>query len=143
MGSSAALRPDSQFDDLTILVVEDHRDSRDALRQFLEYLGARVLTAENGLEALALLHRAPDVVLCDLRMPHMDGFGFLERLRRDPTHARIPVIAVTAFGAKADLLQTYVAGFAAHLTKPIDPDALVSTLTKVRQSRAPRRPRRR
>ena len=69
------------------MVVEDHPDSRELLRQVLEPLATRVLLAENGYEALALLRtdrRLPDVILCDLLMPAMDGLNFARRLQQEP-----------------------------------------------------------
>jgi PleD family two-component response regulator len=72
--ASESLDESRLLDGLTILVVEDHEDSREAMRQFLEYLGARVLLARDGLEGVQLLKtEAPDVTLCDLRMPGMGG----------------------------------------------------------------------
>ena len=107
---------------VTILVVEDHEDSRDVLRQIVASTGATVLTAANGEEAMALLatRSAPDLVFCDLMMPRMNGYEFLDWLRRQPHLARIPVIAVSALGAPADAMKTWAAGFSGHLVKPVD-----------------------
>lgn len=116
---------------VTVLVVEDHEDSRDLLRHILESLGARVLVARNGHEGLGIVARhAPDIVLCDLLMPVMDGFAFLRAVRRHPTARRVPVVAVTALGADRDLHETWRAGFDGHLTKPIDYDSILSVLER-------------
>lgn len=115
-----------------ILVVEDHPDSRDLLRQILQSVGARVLLAADGAEALRVAtSEPPDLILCDLKMPVMDGFAFLHHLRHTPDVARIPVVAVTALGGEADLQRTWLAGFDGHLTKPIDHDAVVATVDRV------------
>jgi CheY-like chemotaxis protein len=107
---------------VTVLVVEDNDDSRDMLRQIVGSFGATVLSAANGEEAIALLatRAAPDLVLCDLMMPRMNGFEFMDWLRRQPHLSRIPVIAVSALGAEADVMKTWSAGFSGHLVKPVD-----------------------
>ncbi|MGH7267031.1 MAG: response regulator [Candidatus Rokuibacteriota bacterium] len=121
---------------MTILVVEDHADSREALAEILRYFGARTLLARDGADALAALASVvPDVVLCDLSMPVMDGFGFLERVRQDPRLAHLPVIATTALGSRADRSRTRRAGFAGHAVKPIEADALVARLARWAGSR--------
>ena len=125
MGLSPVSMPKAPKLDLTgvtILIVEDHEDSRDMLRQIVGSFGATVLSASNGEDAIALLttRAAPELVLCDLLMPRMNGFQFMEWLRRQPHLARIPVIAVSALGAEADFMKTWSAGFSGHLVKPID-----------------------
>jgi CheY-like chemotaxis protein len=131
-----------KLDGLTILVVEDHADSRELLRQVLEPLATRVLVAENGYEALAILRtdrRPPDVILCDLLMPAMDGLNFARRLQQEPEWKSIPIVAVTALGQLADYIMTWTHGFQAHLTKPIDPALLVDVVRKLGRHR-PARP---
>jgi signal transduction histidine kinase/ActR/RegA family two-component response regulator len=117
------------FGDLTILLIEDTEDSLEATQVMLEVLGAEVLVARDGLEALDVMamHR-PDLVLCDLRMPRMDGFEFLRELCRiqGPDHA--PVVAVSGLVSKGDHERTEAAGFKGHLNKPFDDTALVSAV---------------
>jgi CheY-like chemotaxis protein len=123
------------------LVVEDHADSRELLRQVLEPLASRVLLAENGYEALAILRtdrRPPDVILCDLLMPAMDGLNFARRLQQEPEWKSIPIVAVTALGQLADYIMTWTHGFQAHLTKPIDPALLVDVVRKLGRTRSAR-----
>jgi len=122
----------------TVLVVEDHADSADAMRQILTSLGARVVLAGDGLEGLVVLKRErPSIVLCDLRMPIMDGFQFIGHLRADPRFARLPVLAFTALGDGDDLMKTWQAGFDGHLTKPVDYDTVASTLERVLWAQGP------
>jgi CheY-like chemotaxis protein len=113
----------------TILLVEDHDDSRDAFGQILASLGHRVLLAANGRDALQVVASVrPDLVLCDLRMPGMDGFEFMAALR---AQGKLPltVIAVTGSAPEpATLSRLQAAGFADHLTKPLDYDVIVGTL---------------
>ena len=116
---------------VTVLVVEDHEDTRELFRRILESLGVRALVARHGHEALDLLGgHSLDLVLCDLRMPVMDGFAFLRAMRGDPSARRVPVVAVTAHGADRDLDATWRAGFDGHLTKPIDYDSMVAVLER-------------
>jgi CheY-like chemotaxis protein len=115
-----------------VLVVEDHADSRDLIRQILQSVGVQVQVARDGAEALRVVTGAPpDLILCDLIMPIMDGFAFLDRIRRTPAVKHVPVIAVTAMGGDGDLQRTWRAGFDGHLTKPIDYDSVVGTVDRV------------
>jgi CheY-like chemotaxis protein len=120
------------LDGIVVLVVEDHEASREATTLLLQSLGARVLTAANGTAALhSLGAEIPHVVLCDLRMPEMDGFAFVQRVRRDPRLARLPVIALTARGDTRTFLRTWSASFDTHLTKPVAVDTLVDAVRRV------------
>jgi signal transduction histidine kinase/ActR/RegA family two-component response regulator len=117
------------FSSLTILVVEDIDDSLEATLTMLRLLGARVLAARDGIEALEVLQdHNPDLVLCDLRMPRMDGFEFLRELIRTRGTGHPPVVAVTALVTEKDQRRTAAAGFEGHLNKPFDSDALVSAV---------------
>jgi len=94
----------------------------------LEQLGARVQVAADGRKALDIIARtSPSVVLCDLRMPAMDGFELIRRLRWTyPSHA--PVIAVSGLSSAKDREMTRRAGFHAHLSKPFDYPALLAAI---------------
>ena len=111
-----------------ILIVEDMEDTREAMRLILERLGADVLVANDGLDALEMIDAAtPDVVLCDLRMPRMDGFEFLQTLRDRPDSCP-PVIAVSDFASRTDHARTEHAGFDGHLDKPFDDAGLLAAV---------------
>jgi CheY-like chemotaxis protein len=74
----------------------------------------------------------PDVLICDLAMPEMDGYELLENVRRlEPQLGRLPVIAFTAAARSEDQARTRRAGFEAHLTKPLDPNKLVTTILQL------------
>jgi CheY-like chemotaxis protein len=111
----------------TILVIEDDHDSREVTRRFLEFLGAQVVVAADGLEGLVRLESLrPDAVLCDLGMPIMDGTEFARRMRQDPRHRRVLLVALTGRQGDADFLHTWRAGFDAHLVKPVTIEMLSS-----------------
>jgi CheY-like chemotaxis protein len=116
---------------VSVLIVDDDPDCREVLRQMVEWFGARVHTTRDGRAALAWLARAtPDLLLLDLRMPGMDGFRVLERLRADPRLRKLRAIAVTARGSDADIMRTWAAGFDGHLVKPIDMETLAAALNR-------------
>ena len=110
-----------------ILVVDDDVETADLLRRLLELLGARVFVAGNGFDGLERLASLPvDVVLCDLTMPIMSGLEFARRVRRNPRFRRTPLVAVTGRQEQEDFLQTWDAGFDAHLVKPVTMEMLQS-----------------
>jgi CheY-like chemotaxis protein/nitrogen-specific signal transduction histidine kinase len=116
---------------LRILVVEDHRDSAESLRMLLELLGHKVVLAFSGPDGVrAAGEWRPDVVLCDIGLPGLDGYGVARELRRGPATARVRLIAVTGYGSEEDRRRARLAGFDHHLTKPVAPDALLPLLRK-------------
>ena len=111
----------------TVLIAEDHEDSRDALCTLLEAFGYRVHLAANGYEAVAEARaRRPDLILMDMMMPGMDGLEATRTLRSDPDFPRIPIVAVTAMeGARERVLD---AGCDDWVPKPIDIRAFLARL---------------
>jgi CheY-like chemotaxis protein len=119
------------FADLKIVVVEDHDDARRYLGLFLGQLGARVTAARNAFEGLeAIRNTHPDLVLSDIKMPGMDGFELLKRIRALGSEAggSVPVIAMSAFFSQTDRKHVHDADFQACLPKPFTPDKLVETI---------------
>ncbi len=112
-----------------ILVVEDNPDAAESMRDFLELSGHQVELACTGVDGVeAARHFHPEIVLCDLGLPGMDGFEVAAELRRDPTTASARLIAVTGYGREEDRRRSKAAGFDLHLTKPVDPARLRQVL---------------
>ena len=103
----------------SILIAEDHEDSREALRTLLDAFGYRVETANNGREAVeAALAQQPDLILMDVMMPELDGFEATRRLREHAGFRQVPIVALTAMeGARERVM---AAGCDDYVAKPID-----------------------
>ena len=128
------------LDGLSVLVVEDAEDARESLRLLLTLLGAKVSVARDGREALDMLLQGarPDVVLCDLLMPRLDGFEFIRELdgRLSPAHP--PVIAVSGLASESSRERSWHAGFEGHVKKPYDEAAIVAAVAAALESRRER-----
>lgn len=114
---------------LRILVVEDNRDTADSLSLLLRLCGHEVAvayTAPSGLEAAKAWQ--PDVVICDIGLPGLDGYEVVRQLRQDQATAQARMIAITGYGGHDYRERSQAAGFDAHLTKPADPDLLQQLL---------------
>ena len=110
----------------TILVAEDHAPSLELMRYLLAAHGYRAIAAGDGEAALELARRErPDLVICDLQMPKLDGYEFFRQLRADPELRHTPVIAVTAFSMLGDREKVLTTGFDGYFSKPIEPETFV------------------
>lgn len=107
----------------TVLLVEDQPDNRTIYTTILEHGGYAVLEAENGEEGVSRARESrPDLILLDLSMPVLDGWGAVRQLKSDPATARIPVCALSAHVLfDGDKERAEAAGFECYLTKPIEP----------------------
>lgn len=106
----------------SVLLIEDDESIRDTVKLALEFGHIPVVAAGNGREGLELLPRIerPGLILLDMRMPVLDGWGFLEALEKNPSLSRIPVVAMTASGEKVDSVPVTEV-----VTKPLDLKALL------------------
>lgn len=109
-----------------ILVIEDNADNLKLMSYLLGSFGHQVLTADDGAAGLGIAAReAPDLVICDIQMPGLDGYEFARRVKADPRTDKIPLIAVTALAMVGDRDKVLAAGFDGYITKPIVPRAFV------------------
>jgi CheY-like chemotaxis protein len=115
----------------TILVVEDHDDSREILSTQLKYLGYEVIEAMTGEEGVekALCH-LPHVVIMDIGLPGISGLEATQRLKENPRTAHIPVIAHTAWGEETFRTAGEKAGISEFLTKPTHPKKFQNTIER-------------
>jgi Tfp pilus assembly pilus retraction ATPase PilT/CheY-like chemotaxis protein len=113
----------------TVLLVEDEEPLRRVLRDLLEREGFTVVEAADGVQALDEVDRsAPDVLVLDLNLPRLDGYGVLSHLRARPSTARLPVIVLTAKGDEENEVRVFETGANDFLTKPFRPRALSARL---------------
>lgn len=102
-----------------ILVIEDEATVRENILELLDAEGFDAIAAENGRIGLFVAQQElPDLILCDVRMPELDGYGVLTALRAEPATAKIPFMFLTAKAAKTDLSQGMELGANAYITKP-------------------------
>jgi PAS domain S-box-containing protein len=114
---------------LRVLVIEDHEDAAEMLKVLLELYGYEARIALSGSEGVRVAREYhPDVVLCDLGLPGMDGYEVAAELRRAPGGGRPRLVAVTGYGREEDRRRSREAGFQYHLVKPIDPQELCAVL---------------
>ncbi len=112
-----------------VLVVEDNRDSAESLRMLLSAQGYQVALAYTGVEGVeAARIDQPDVVICDVGLPGMDGYAVARALRMNPGTAKVRLIAVTGYGQFDDRARALASGFDTHLVKPADPEVLLGLL---------------
>ena len=108
-----------------VLIVDDNVDAAESLALVLERMGHEVELAHDGRSALdAAQRRVPEIVLLDIDLPRIDGYGVVARLRGDARFRRLRVIALTGLGRERDRARTREAGFDEHIVKPVDPDRL-------------------
>jgi signal transduction histidine kinase len=123
----------------TLLLVDDDPRNLVVLRALLDRFGHRLLHADGGAQAIASFEtEAPDLVLCDLAMPRVDGMAVLAAIRAHPTRADTPIILLTAYAEREHRIRALQAGADDFLEKPIDEPVLVArvrTLLRLKHSR--------
>lgn len=132
-------KPLSSLGQVRILLIDDQKEARDSLSELLTHSGADVVKTDSGQHALDHLRQcgaddAPQVIICDIAMPDMDGYETLKQVRQlerqVSTRFRgpIPAIALTAFGQREDRVRALANGFQVYLTKPANPAQLISVI---------------
>lgn len=116
----------------TILTVDDSRTMRDMLMLALSKAGYRVIQAEDGVHGLEVLQSArPDVIITDINMPRMDGFGFIAGVRGNARHRAVPILVLTTESDIEKKDKARRAGATGWIVKPFDPIKLVEAVRRV------------
>jgi CheY-like chemotaxis protein len=101
-------------------------------KDYLELKGFSVSTAENGLQGIAVLEQeAPDLIICDMMMPGMNGYTFVERLKTNPKTRKIPVLFLSASSKAKDQADCLKIGAEAYMLKPFEPEELVAKVNHI------------
>ncbi|HEY2630025.1 MAG TPA: response regulator, partial [Usitatibacter sp.] len=109
-----------------VLIIEDNATNLELMRYLLAAFGHLPIAARAGEEGLRMAaSETPDIIICDVQMPGIDGFEVLQRLRATASLAKVPVIAVTALAMVGDREKVLEAGFDGYISKPIEPTAFV------------------
>jgi DNA-binding NarL/FixJ family response regulator len=123
-------------DQKRLLLIDDDPNLILLVKDYLEFRGFEVITAENGREALELLEQqVPDMIVCDVMMPEMDGYTFVEQIRQDSRYSWIPVLFLSAKGQSQDRVKGLNTGADVYMVKPFEPEELVAQVeSSLRQS---------
>lgn len=117
---------------LSVLIVDDVLDNSVVFSFILKHAGYHTVTATSGPDAIAAAKREKfDLILSDIGMPGMDGYEFVERLRELPNYSTVPIIAVTGYSEYEDHQRAFLAGFNAHLKKPVQPAKLLELVARL------------
>ena len=110
-----------------LLLIDDDPNLILLVRDYLEFRGYEVMTADNGREALDMLSQdLPDMIVCDIMMPEMDGYALIENVRQDPRTSWIPVLFLSARGQSQDRIKGLNLGADVYMVKPFEPEELVA-----------------
>ncbi len=113
----------------TVLIIEDNREVRENTVELLQLAGYNVLDAENGKQGVDIaVKQLPDLIICDIMMPELDGYGVLHMLNRNPATAYIPFIFLTAKAERSDLRKGMEMGADDYITKPFDDVELMNAI---------------
>ena len=121
---------------LKVLVVDDEPDARALIRVLLEERKAQVVVAATAAEGLELLRESrPDVLVSDIGMPVQDGYELIRQVRRLDHHdgGATPAVALTAYARSEDHMKAVMAGFQQHVSKPVEPDELITVIASLAQ----------
>ncbi|HEY9626264.1 MAG TPA: response regulator transcription factor [Coleofasciculaceae cyanobacterium] len=110
-----------------LLLIDDDPNLILLVKDYLEFRGYEVITAENGQDALEVLDKdTPDMIICDVMMPQMDGYSLVEHVRKNPRTNWIPVLFLSAKGQSQDRVKGLNTGADVYMVKPFEPEELVA-----------------
>jgi two-component system chemotaxis response regulator CheY len=116
----------------TVLTVDDSRTMREMLLMALKAAGYNVLQADDGLNGLEVLKmQRADVIITDINMPRLDGFGFIENVRQDTKHRAVPILVLTTESDQEKKSRARSAGATGWIVKPFHPEKLVDAIRRV------------
>ncbi|MFW6296513.1 MAG: response regulator transcription factor [Halothece sp.] len=121
------MKENAQKETKQLLLIDDDPNLILLVKDYLEFRGYEVTTADNGQEALTILQQdIPDMIICDVMMPEMDGYAFVEQVRKDPRTSWIPVLFLSAKGQSQDRVKGLNTGADVYMVKPFEPEELVA-----------------
>jgi DNA-binding NarL/FixJ family response regulator len=121
------MKDNSPKDNKKLLLIDDDPNLILLVKDYLEFRGYNVDTAENGREALEILDNlVPDMIICDVMMPEMDGYTLVKHIRQEPITNRIPVLFLSAKGQSQDRVKGLNEGADVYMSKPFEPEELVA-----------------
>ncbi len=121
------MKDNSQKDNKKLLLIDDDPNLILLVKDYLEFRGYNVVTAENGREALEVLDQnIPDMIICDVMMPEMDGYSLVKHIRQEPHTNTIPVLFLSAKGQSQDRVKGLNEGADVYMVKPFEPEELVA-----------------
>ena len=121
------MKDTSAKDNKKLLLIDDDPNLILLVKDYLEFRGYNVDTAENGREALEVLDQnVPDMIICDVMMPEMDGYALVKHIREEPVTNRIPVLFLSAKGQSQDRVKGLNEGADVYMVKPFEPEELVA-----------------
>jgi DNA-binding NarL/FixJ family response regulator len=118
---------DSNKDNKKLLLIDDDPNLILLVKDYLEFRGYEVMAAGNGREALEILNlNLPDMIICDVMMPEMDGYAFVDKIRQDSRTSWIPIMFLSAKGQSQDKIKGLTTGADIYMIKPFEPEELVA-----------------
>ncbi|MGF1496144.1 MAG: response regulator transcription factor [Elainellaceae cyanobacterium] len=121
------MKETNSSDNKRLLLIDDDPNLILLVKDYLEFRGYEVMTAENGREALEMLEQdTPDMIICDVMMPEMDGYSLVEHVRKDTRMSWIPVLFLSAKGQSQDRVKGLSTGADVYMVKPFEPEELVA-----------------
>lgn len=136
LAPTPSLEHPRELQGLSVLIIDDEADTREMLAELLTQRGCSVIIAASAADGIAVLDRAsPQVIVCDIGMPVVDGYRFIEQVRQRGANkgGRTIAVALTAYAAPEDRRRALSAGFQMHLTKPVEPAEFLAVIANLAQ----------